>query len=196
MAHIRAGAARMRNTGPMGIFKRSSTPAPDQSGADEDLATALLKGEHMIEQLATAHAGWGLGSAERWELDQETGIITWTFADRTATAPAQILGSHDPGAPSWEWAWADPSVLPALSRDAHRVREWAEANGHTPLTLPAVEADAQIAATFASIAVRVTRATGFYRGTGGETVPYITFGPVTVTTAAGETSDVTIRVED
>jgi hypothetical protein len=51
----------------------------------------------MIEQLGRAHMSWGLGSADRWDLDQTTGIITWTFPDKTATAPAQILGSFSPG---------------------------------------------------------------------------------------------------
>jgi Family of unknown function (DUF6882) len=50
----------------------------------------------MIDQLARAHMSWGLGSAERWGLDQRTGIITWTFPDKAATAPAQIIGSYNP----------------------------------------------------------------------------------------------------
>jgi hypothetical protein len=39
----------------------------------------------MIDRLARAHTSWGLGSADRWGLDQRTGIITWTFPDKTAT---------------------------------------------------------------------------------------------------------------
>ncbi|MFC5024124.1 DUF6882 domain-containing protein [Streptomyces coeruleoprunus] len=29
--------------------------------------------------------------------------MTWTFPDRTATAPAQILGSFSPASGSWLW---------------------------------------------------------------------------------------------
>lgn len=40
------------------------------------MATIVMQGEDMMEQLAQAHRTWGLGSAERWDLDQSTGQIT------------------------------------------------------------------------------------------------------------------------
>ena len=70
----------------MGLFKRNSRP--DSIAAEPehlDLGTLVLQGEDMIDQLARAHTSWGLGSADRWGLDQPTGIITWTFPDKTAT---------------------------------------------------------------------------------------------------------------
>lgn len=92
----------------MGIFKRSDK---QESNADEKgqpgLGPLLLEGEDMIEQLAQAHASWGCGTAQRWGLDQQTGLITWTFADKTATAPAQILASYNPTSSTWLWAWAN-----------------------------------------------------------------------------------------
>ena len=75
----------------MGLFKRNR--GPDGAAPEHvDLSTLLLEGEDMIDQLALAHVGWGIGSGDRWDLDQRTGIITWTFPDkRIATAPAQII---------------------------------------------------------------------------------------------------------
>lgn len=147
----------------------------------------------MIKQLGDAHTSWGLGSADRWGLDQRTGIITWTFPDKTATAPAQILGSHNPTASSWLWAWANASILPEMSQDARRVRDWADERGYSALTEPKAEADDEAAASFASLAVRITQATGFYRGSGSASVPFITFGPVTLE-RDGETSTFTVDV--
>ena len=40
--------------------------------------------------------------------------------------------------------------------------------------------------------MRITNATGFYRGTGGAATPIITFGPVTLTAQDGSTSHFTI----
>ncbi|MFD0854654.1 DUF6882 domain-containing protein, partial [Actinomadura adrarensis] len=91
---------------------------------EADLATLLAQGEDMIDQLARAHMSWGLGSADRWGLDQQTGVITWTFPDRTATAPAQLIASHNASTASWLWAWANSSILDTMSRDAHTVRDW------------------------------------------------------------------------
>jgi hypothetical protein len=117
----------------MGLFKRANKPDSDAQAVDQaDLSTLLLQGEDMIDQLARAHMSWGLGSADRWGLDQRTGLITWTFPEKTATAPAQILGSFSPSSGSWLWAWANKSILPEMSRDARIVRDWAEAHGPAP----------------------------------------------------------------
>jgi hypothetical protein len=171
----------------MGIFKR-------RAAAPVDLATLIMQGEDMVEQLARAHMSWGLGTADRWGLDQRTGIITWTFADRTATAPAQILGSFNASTSSWVWAWANSSILPGLCRDAETVRAWGEEHDQGAFTQPRLDVDEEVAATLVAVAVRVTGATGFYRGTGTASVPVITFGPVTLTAADGSTSTFTVDV--
>ncbi len=179
----------------MGMFKRAKeAESAGQAGERTDLAVLLLEGEDMIEQLARAHRSWGLGSADRWDLDQTTGIITWTFPDKTATAPAQILGSFSPGSGTWLWAWANKSILPELSRDARGFRDWAEANGHPALAQPELDADAQAASTLVALAVRVTRATGYYKGPGSRSSVIITFGPVTLTHADGSVSTFNIDI--
>ena len=165
--------------------------------ASAELSTAMLQGEDMIGQLAEAHLAWGLGSARRWELDQANGLIRWYFPDRTATAPAQIIGTWLPASSSWLWAWANNSIPPELTSDSRAVRDWAEEHGYAALTRPRIEVDREKAARMAALAVRVTGATGFYRGLGesdADPVPIITFGPVTVTTVDGRTSTFEIEV--
>ena len=116
------------------------------------------------------------------------------FPDRTATAAAQILGSHSRGAGSWLWAWASDGILPEMSRDAAAVRDWGAAHDHAALTTPKLVADEQQAATLATLALRISRASGFYRGTGGASIPFITFGPVTITDSDGNESTFAINV--
>ncbi|MER6025569.1 DUF6882 domain-containing protein [Streptomyces sp. NPDC001851] len=179
----------------MGMSKRANeAESAGQTGTRADLSMLLLQGEDMIEQLARAHMSWGLGTADRWDLDQTTGLITWTFPDKTATAPAQILGSFSPGSESWLWAWANKSILPAMSRDARRFRDWAETNGHPALAQPEINADVQAASALVAVAVRVTEATGYYKGPGGKSSVIITFGPVTLTTADGSVSTFDISI--
>ncbi|WP_328719531.1 hypothetical protein OHT52_08570 [Streptomyces sp. NBC_00247] len=172
----------------MGMFKRCNDAKKAGQPGDQALLGALLQqGENLIERLGRAHMTWGLGSADRWDLDQTTGTITWTFPDKTATAPAQILGSFSSTSNSWLWAWANPSILPGMSRDARGFQDWAEANGHPGLAQPKIEADATVAATLAALAVRVTEATGYYRSQGSSSL-VMTFGPVTLTAADGSVS--------
>lgn len=180
----------------MGMFKRSDkTGSAGQAGDRADLSVLMLQGEDMIEQVGRAHMSWGLGSADRWDLDQTTGLITWTFPDKTATAPAQILGSFAPRISSWMWAWADQSLLPDMSRDSRSFCDWAEANGHPGLAQPKIDADEQAAATLAALAFRITGATGFYKGPGADSsYVIITFGPVTLTTWNGSVSTFNIDI--
>jgi len=178
----------------MGPFHGGTDPEPGLPEAS-DLNTLLLQGEDMIEQLGAAHAkAWGLGTADRWDLDQRTGLITWTFPDKIATAPAQILGSFNAEAESWLWAWANDSVLPEMSRDAWAVHEWGRAHGHRALTEPKVHGDASTAGALVAVAVRITRATGYHRGGTGGAIPIITFGPVTLTSKDGGTRTVTVEI--
>ncbi|MFK0113851.1 DUF6882 domain-containing protein [Streptomyces sp. NPDC091217] len=180
----------------MGMFERAiKADSAGQAGEQADLSALLLQGEDMIEQVGRAHMSWGLGSADRWDLDQMTGIITWTFSDKTATAPAQILGSFAPRAGSWMWAWANQSLLPDMSSDSRSFCDWAEANGHPELAQPKIDADEHTASTLAALAFRVTGATGYYRGPGGNSsYVIITFGPVTLTKSDGSVSTFDINI--
>ena len=178
----------------MAFLRRSKREPPAAKG---DLSVILLEGQDMIEQVGEAHGKrWGLGTADSWAVDQAAGIIRWTFADKTAEAPVQILGSFNASGGSWLWAWANESVLPNLRLDSERVRAWAEANGHTKLAQPNIEADAETAATMAAIAFRVTGATGFYRGPGATIATFMTFGPVTITASSGDSETFIINVSD
>ena len=174
----------------MGIFRRGRPAASRDEPAD--LATLLLEGDDMIEQTGHVHRSeWGLGSADRWDLDQETGRLTWTFPHLTASAPAQILGSFSADAGEWLWAWANPSVLPGMAEEAHSVRSWGLERGHAALTADRVAATEETAATLASIAFRIAEATGFYRSGG----LFMTFGPVTLTASDGPQRTFTINLE-
>lgn len=177
------------------MFKRAKeAESAGQAEGPADLTALLLQGEEMIDQLARAHMSWGLGSADRWDLDQTTGIITWTFPDKTAAAPAQILGSFSRASGSWLWAWANTSILPEMSRDASIFRDWAEAHGHPHLAQPKIDADEKAASSLVALAVRVTNATGYYKSPGNNSSVVITFGPVTLTAADGTVSSFSIHI--
>jgi hypothetical protein len=177
----------------MGFFNRGKADRP-QGGQQPDLATMVLQGEDMMEQLSRAHQQWGCGSADRWGLDQSTGLITWTFADKVATAPAQILATYSQPAGTWRWSWANESILPHMSRDSRSLRDWGREHGQRTLTEPEVQADDQKADTLTAIALRVTRAAGFYRGSSGPAKTIITFGPVTITPHDGEPSTFSVDI--
>ena len=173
----------------VGLFKR------DKAGigtAASDLAGVVLHGTELIENVGRAHhERWGLGTAESWSVDQQTGVLRWSFPDKTVEAPVQTIGSYNPSAGSWLWAWANESVVSTMRRDAETVRAWAEANGHKMLTKPKITADDDVAETLAAISVSVTDAKGFYQAPAGPAFVFLTFGPVTITTS-GRTDTFTV----
>jgi hypothetical protein len=149
----------------------------------EDLFKA---GRTLIGTLAETHKAWGCGSAQRWGLDQTTGLIQWTFSDRVATASAQILASYNRSKGSWMWAWANESILPPLRLGSEQVRDWALDNGHSELAEPLISADEHQATDLSALAVLITKATGFYNPVNSAVVPIITFGEVTIAPRCGE----------
>jgi len=170
------------------LFKRKQ--------ASGGFGVLLLQGQDMIERTASAHAArWGLGTAERWDLDQTTAVIRWSFPDKTAEAPAQILGSYSPRSGSWLWAWANDSLLPGLRTASEAARVWGAANDQALLTRPRLEVTEEQADEIAAIAFRVTTATGFYRAPTGSGIVYVTFGRVTIMPVAGEPEMFDITVE-
>lgn len=173
----------------MAMFRRSKAASPSSA----DLSALVLEGEDMLERTAAVHRGWGLGTAQQWGLDQNSGLITWTFPDRTAVAPAQVLASHNASAGTWLWACENPSIIPALQTASREACDWLEANGHAHLAQPRLAVTPDTVATLTALATRITKAIGFYRGSGASDV-LITFGPVTITWADGRTETVDISV--
>ena len=98
--------------------------APVEAGADFDFDAYLEKANHHLEALTDGHRQlWDFGSADRWDADQETGIITWTFPDGvTVEAPFQIVGTYSTSSGSFLWGWDHPSVLAPLQEDAKAVK--------------------------------------------------------------------------
>jgi hypothetical protein len=155
----------------------------------------MFQGADFIEQTAKAHSErWGLGTADRWDIDQENGQIRWTFADKIAEAPVQVLASYGAGG-TWLWAWANESFLPSVRAASERVREFGEQHGHAMLTTPELEMPEEQAADLATLAFRISEATGFYRAPAGRSQIYVTFGEVKIRWSDGRVESFSIDVE-
>ena len=161
----------------MALFKRKSVPSPDPA-----IAEMIKAGHSLIELTARGHAQmWGLGTSDRWGVDQTTATITWTWPDRIAVAPVQALGSYNLGANSWLWAWANNSIEPAMKEASLQVRAWGEEHGQTTLTTPKLEITEEQSADLVALAFRIAEGTGYYRAPAGPVRLHLVFGEVRVT---------------
>lgn len=160
-----------------------------------DLGELLLQGKDMVERTSREHRErWGLGSADRWSLDQQEGRIYWSFADRVASAPVQVLGSWSGQAGTFVWSWDNDTVLEPLCRDAEAVRAYGVEHDvlalrSSPLTLGLEQVDDLVALAF-----RVVGATGLYHPYDGRSATFLLFGDVLVERAGGATETVRVGV--
>jgi hypothetical protein len=138
-----------------------------------------------IEELQLKTRGhveaWGLDRISRWDLDQDTGKLAFSFDDGlTATAPAQIIGTYNSEDHTWLWAWDNPSVDDALKKDALKVRKYGEEHHVERLTKSKWVGTEEDAWAMTALAVKLCGEQGAYRGPAGETKVFIAFGPVTM----------------
>lgn len=151
-------------------------------GDPGDLPELIRLSREHLATLTAAHQGaWRLGSEERWELNQEKGNLILTFTDGTvATAPAQIIGTFDTVGNTWMWAWNNPSILPALSKDAERVRKYGQEHNIEMLISGEWACLEDKAWSIAAIACKLCGAQGVYRGPEGSAHVFMSFGEVRV----------------
>jgi len=75
-------------------------------------------------------AAFKLGSYERWDYDQETGIFVFSRSGvPKVVAKVQVVGSIASGAGTWLWSWANASILEAARDQMDRVRAFGTEHG-------------------------------------------------------------------
>jgi len=153
-----------------------------------ELETLVTEGHAEIARTTEEHSQrWGLGTAQRWSLDQGQGRIFWAFEDHVASAPVQILGSWNAKVSSFVWSWDNASIAEPLSRTATEVRAYGAEHGIGALTSSPLELDEGRVRDVIALAFRIGRCTGLYHPFDGSLASYIAFGEVTLE-EAGRTS--------
>jgi hypothetical protein len=150
--------------------------------AEFDIDAYFEKANNHLAALTAAHdSAWNMGAAERWDADQETGILTWTFSNGVVVkAPFQIIGTYNTKDNTFLWGWDHPSVVEPLRQDAISVLEFAKQNHIEFLQDRKVECDEEAAWDLAAIASLVCDRQGVYRGPAGTTYVFMTFGNVEI----------------
>src|SRR4051812_23632657 len=151
-----------------------------------DLETLVTEGHAAITRTTEQHtARWGLGTAQRWSLDQGQGRIVWGFEDHVASAPVQVLGSWNAKVNSFVWSWDNASVAEPLCRTAVEVRTFGAEHGIGALTASPLELDEPRVRDLVALAFRVGQCTGLYHPFDGALATYLAFGAVTLEEAGG-----------
>jgi hypothetical protein len=79
----------------------------------------------------------GVTGADRWELDQNAGILTFSVnGEPSVTANFQFVGSVSNRTATWLWSWANTSVKRRVSGRLDVVKAYGEAHGYERLVEP------------------------------------------------------------
>jgi hypothetical protein len=156
------------------ISKRNTEfDAPLSPKADKFLAEATAEFKTKQETLTR---DWRFGTGKQWGFDQVSGLFKLDFADGAQfQADGQILGSYFAARNSWEWAWNNPHVAPAMAQDSKAVKEVGERLDIAYLVEPMVAVPSEPFASYlAAIGVKATDSIGVYRGKSGPVEVFIT----------------------
>jgi hypothetical protein len=126
---------------------------------------------------ASHQAVWDFGKAARWDLNQDNGVLIFTFSDKEVTCDAQIIGSFDKLKGTWLWAWDNPSIAANLTTASKEVLKYGKLQRLEKLTRPEWKATEQGAWDMAAVATLICQAQGAYRGPAGDAYIFMTFGP-------------------
>lgn len=146
--------------------------------------------EHISSSLEVAHTitaahrkKWRLGEEQSWSLDQNHGQILFSFADdMQALASIQIIGTLDPQIEMFTWAWRHPSVLPALQKNALRVKAFGKQHQAKELIKKTVPCTEKRAWEYTALAMHLNADHGVYRAKANNgTLVFMNFGEVLFT---------------
>jgi hypothetical protein len=148
-----------------------------EDSAYEKLTSISMK--KLLFQTEIHDKTWGISRAAKSNLDQDTGTITWTFADgQIVEAPVQVIGTYNRTDNSFLWSWANPSVVSALHINALLARSYGEKHGVKDLASPLAHVSEEQAWEFAAIANHLSKSSGAYRAGAGGPIVYVTFGKI------------------
>ena len=140
--------------------------APLSPEADKYLGEATAEFNTKQEALRRE---WRFDTYKNWGYDQFSGILRLDFADGAQfNADGQILGSYAAGNHSWEWAWNNPHVETAMTRDSQMVKEAGKRLGISYLVTGMVPApNEEFVSYLCAIGLKATNSIGVFRGKAG-----------------------------
>lgn len=119
----------------MGLFDRIFGGGKKKIAYPKELQPEIDKAMAALEILTGAHDRmWQIGQAD-WSVDQDVGTIVFNSPNgMIATAPVQIIGTYNTQDGTWLWGWDNPSLEPALTEHARKLRAYGQKRGYEVLT--------------------------------------------------------------
>jgi hypothetical protein len=141
-------------------------------GVEEDDYTAFLRNslEFAGKVSEDSKKKYSLESYERWDLSQDTGILTLTSEKLSDSVKSliQIVGTFSHSSTSWLWAWGNRHVKDCLCLDAELVHSYGLEHEIPELMTSAFDSTIDEAWDFSAVTLKLGGGVGLYSGDFGE----------------------------
>lgn len=134
------------------------------------------------QALQSAHSKtWNMGDADRFDVDLEQDIISWTFVnEKIVSAPATLIGTWSGNDDSFLWGWDHPMSPPANANAAQAVKDYADKHNIGLLQDRKLNCALEDVWQLSAIAVLISDLQGVYRAPSGGSFVLIGFGEITI----------------
>ena len=151
------------------LFKKKPPKAESVQTQPTNVDDLLEKAIAHNQALQEAHMqSWGMGEADRYDIDLESGLISWVFEDdKIVIAPATLIGTFNPKDNSFLWGWDHPMCPPADNSAANAVKTFAEEHNIEILQDRKISCALDETWNHAAIAVLLGDLQGCYRAKSG-----------------------------
>ena len=125
--------------------------------SDEEFDAYLAECEEELEDKQDALVDeFDLGSYAEFHFDQTTGALEFRREDGTPGVVAAVIpiGSHAERSETFQWAWANESLLPELRLEAARLKELEAPTGMEVFGMPTFTVEEEMPWQVAAFAVR------------------------------------------
>lgn len=120
--------------------------------------------DYLNAQQDSCKTKYDLGSYERWDYNQETGLIE--FSDNgiiKIRIKYEEVGSISTTSNTWLWAWGNESLLPQVKSEIGKLKEFGIQNKYRQLVKPKWNGDEYDGWAMTAIAAKIMKAKGAYR---------------------------------
>jgi len=123
----------------------------------------------MEEAIKTCNAVWDFQSHERFDVDQDSGLLTFSEGPKPPiVCGIQFVGTYQTERSVWRWSWANPSIDDHLKARLRLVQDFGISNEISAITTDAWETPSEETAwAMTAIATKLLDGKSAYRAPEG-----------------------------
>ncbi len=163
----------------MGLFssfkkQKDELTKPEITEEFRDFLTTSYN--YLTEQQEICNTKFGMGNYERWDYNQETGLLEFSDSGIVKLRIKYVdVGSISNISNTWLWSWDNPNTLDNVKCNISEVREFGESKGYERLTKSKWYGDEYDGWEMTAISAYILQAKGAYRVPTGDLFSFMIF---------------------